>query len=96
MAHGVGGMICADGGCTVPGDVCKSFCAGADFVMLGGMLVLQKPIRGHYKYAPGEYPKGWQYMFMVGQNTKGVGVTGGGNATIRNRAIEKYGKSMGE
>ena len=37
-AHGVGGMVCADGGCTVPGDVCKSFCAGADFVMLGGML----------------------------------------------------------
>jgi len=37
-AHGVGGMICADGGCTVPGDVCKSFCAGADFVMLGGLL----------------------------------------------------------
>lgn len=36
--HGVGGMVCADGGCTVPGDVCKSFCAGADFVMLGGML----------------------------------------------------------
>ncbi len=37
-AHGISGMICADGGCTVPGDVCKSFCAGADFVMLGGML----------------------------------------------------------
>ena len=37
-AHGVGGMICADGGCTVPGDICKSFCAGADFVMLGGMI----------------------------------------------------------
>jgi len=37
-AHGVGGMVCADGGCTVPGDICKSFCAGADFVMLGGML----------------------------------------------------------
>lgn len=37
-AHGVGGMICADGGCTVPGDICKSLCAGADFVMLGGML----------------------------------------------------------
>lgn len=37
-AHGVGGMICADGGCTVPGDICKSFCGGADFVMLGGML----------------------------------------------------------
>lgn len=37
-AHGVSGAICADGGCTVPGDICKSFCAGADFVMLGGML----------------------------------------------------------
>ena len=37
-AHGVGGMICADGGCTVPGDICKSLCAGADFIMLGGML----------------------------------------------------------
>lgn len=36
--HGLGGMVCADGGCTVPGDVCKSLCAGADFVMLGGLL----------------------------------------------------------
>ena len=37
-AHGVGGMICADGGCTCAGDVAKAFGAGADFVMLGGML----------------------------------------------------------
>ena len=37
-AHGVGGMICADGGCTNPGDIVKAFGAGADFVMLGGML----------------------------------------------------------
>jgi len=37
-AHGLGGMICADGGCTCPGDVAKAFAAGADFVMLGGML----------------------------------------------------------
>jgi GMP reductase len=37
-AHGLGGLICADGGCTVPGDVAKAFGAGADFVMLGGML----------------------------------------------------------
>jgi len=60
-------------------------------VLLGGMLVLQKPIRGHYRFVPGEYPKGWQYMFMVGQNTKGVGAAGGGSSTIRKRAIEKYG-----
>ena len=37
-AHGLGGHIITDGGCTVPGDIAKSFGAGADFVMLGGML----------------------------------------------------------
>jgi GMP reductase len=30
--------IVADGGCTTPGDVAKAFAAGADYVMLGGML----------------------------------------------------------
>ena len=37
-AHGLGGHIIADGGCTTPGDVAKAFAAGADFVMLGSML----------------------------------------------------------
>jgi len=37
-AHGLGGHIIADGGCTCSGDVAKAFGAGADFVMLGGML----------------------------------------------------------
>ena len=37
-AHGLGGQICADGGCVVPGDLAKAFGAGADFIMLGGML----------------------------------------------------------
>ena len=37
-AHGLGGHIIADGGCTSPGDVAKAFAGGADFVMLGGML----------------------------------------------------------
>jgi len=37
-AHGLGGQIISDGGCAVPGDVAKAFGAGADFVMLGGML----------------------------------------------------------
>lgn len=37
-AHGLGGHIIADGGCSVPGDVAKAFGGGADFVMLGGML----------------------------------------------------------
>ena len=37
-AHGLRGLICADGGCTSPGDLAKAFGAGADFIMLGGML----------------------------------------------------------
>merc|ERR550532_35879 len=37
-AHGLKGHIISDGGCTCPGDICKAFGAGADFVMLGGML----------------------------------------------------------
>jgi len=37
-AHGLNAHIIADGGCTCPGDVAKAFGAGADFVMLGGML----------------------------------------------------------
>lgn len=37
-AHGLSGHVCADGGCVTPGDVAKAFAAGADFIMLGGML----------------------------------------------------------
>lgn len=37
-AHGLGGHIISDGGCTCPGDVAKAFGTGADFVMLGGMF----------------------------------------------------------
>ena len=35
-AHGLGGLIMSDGGCTVPGDFSKAFGAGADFIMSGG------------------------------------------------------------
>ncbi|MBU2712512.1 GMP reductase [Zooshikella harenae] len=37
-AHGLGGRIIGDGGCTCAGDVAKAFGGGADFVMLGGLL----------------------------------------------------------
>ena len=45
-AHGLGGHIIADGGCTCPGDVAKAFAAGADFVMLGGMLAGHDEVGG--------------------------------------------------
>ncbi len=37
-AHGLGGRICADGGCEVVGDFVKSIAGGADFVMSGSMF----------------------------------------------------------
>jgi GMP reductase len=37
-AHGMGGRICADGGCEYVGDVVKAIAGGADFVMSGSMF----------------------------------------------------------
>ncbi len=37
-AHGLKGHVCADGGIKEPGDLCKAFAAGADFVMIGSVL----------------------------------------------------------
>ena len=37
-AHGLNGHVMSDGGCSSPGDVAKAVAAGAEFVMLGGML----------------------------------------------------------
>jgi GMP reductase len=47
-AHGNQGHICSDGGCRVPGDVAKAFGAGADFVMLGGMLAGTEECEGEW------------------------------------------------
>ena len=48
-AHGLGGHIIADGGCTNSGDIVKAFAAGADFVMIGGMLAGQDECDGVVK-----------------------------------------------
>ena len=53
-AHGVGGHIMADGGCTCAGDVSKAFAAGADFVMLGGMLAGHTESAGQEEIVDGE------------------------------------------
>ncbi len=44
------GLICADGGCRIPADVCKAFAANADFVMLGGMLAGADECEGEWEY----------------------------------------------
>jgi GMP reductase len=58
-AHGNQGHICADGGCKTPGDVVKAFGAGADFVMLGGMLAGTDECEGEWVYhEDAKYVKG--------------------------------------
>lgn len=64
-AHGLGGLVCADGGCTVPGDIAKAFGAGADFVMLGGMLA------GHdQSEMPVEKEKGEKVVVFYGMSSE--------------------------
>lgn len=59
-----GGHVISDGGCTVPGDVCKAFGAGASFVMLGGMFA------GHDQ-CPGDFTdETKKYKFFYGMASK--------------------------
>ena len=50
------GLICADGGCRNAADICKAFAAGADFVMLGGMLAGVDECEGDWTYQPPYMP----------------------------------------
>lgn len=62
-AHGLGGMIVSDGGCTTPGDVAKAFGGGADFVMLGGMLAGHEESGGRIVEENGE-----KFMLFYGMS----------------------------
>lgn len=56
-AHGLGGHIMADGGCVCSGDIAKAFGAGADFVMLGGMLAGHDESDGDFVWENGKQYK---------------------------------------
>lgn len=65
-AHGVDGFIIGDGGITSPGDMCKAFGGGADFVMVGGQF------SGHNEN-PGdiiEEPDGKKYKMFYGMSSE--------------------------
>lgn len=59
-AHGLRGHVCADGGCSEPGDVAKAFGAGADFVMLGNMFAGHEECEGEWEYAVSEEGSHWR------------------------------------
>ena len=64
-AHGLGGHIISDGGCIRPGDVAKAFGAGADYVMLGGMLAGHKECEGEIIEEDGR-----KYVLFYGMSSK--------------------------
>ena len=65
-AHGVGGHIIADGGCNSSGDMVKAFAAGADFVMIGGMLAGHEECDGKLVFEDDvEEPGGMQFYGMA-------------------------------
>lgn len=72
-AHGLGGQIISDGGCAIPGDVAKAFGAGADFVMLGGMLAGHEESGGEMIEIKGEKFKQFYGMSSETAMKKHVG-----------------------
>jgi len=64
-AHGLGGQIVSDGGCTVPGDIAKAFGGGADFVMLGGILAAHDECEGTVVEEHGE-----KFMLFYGMSSE--------------------------
>lgn len=64
-AHGLGGQIISDGGCSIPGDIAKAFGGGADFVMLGGMLAGHDESSGDIIEKDGKY-----YKMFYGMSSK--------------------------
>ena len=64
-AHGVGGQVISDGGCTCAGDVAKAFGGGADFVMVGGMLAGHDESGGEQVVEDGK-----QFRLFYGMSSK--------------------------
>jgi len=63
-AHGLGGRIISDGGCSCAGDVAKAFGGGADFVMLGGMFAGHDESGGQLVQRAGQ-----QYKLFYGMSS---------------------------
>jgi GMP reductase len=72
-AHGLGGQIISDGGCSSPGDIAKAFGAGADYVMLGGMLAGHNESGGEIVERNGKPYKQFYGMSSVTAMKKHVG-----------------------
>ena len=76
VAHGLSsdvgrlGLICADGGCRYPADVAKAYAAGADFVMLGGMLAGTSECDGEWTYDENNERKSMSFYGMSSKKSQ--------------------------
>jgi GMP reductase len=87
-AHGLGALICGDGGCKHVGDVCKVFGTGADFVMLGSMFAGTDECEGE-----------WEYEYLCGKGTIQEfwqPMDPGTNTEVRKKTLKFYGMSSKE
>jgi len=99
-AHGMGGLICSDGGCRIPADVVKAFSGGSDFVMLGGMFAGTDECEGDWEYDEEQLKKdGLQYTFVAngfGKNVLTMNSTDEDIYTKYKKSFKFYGMSSKE
>lgn len=67
--------------------------AGCFAAVFGGMFAAQGYFRKFYGFHSNAIPKNAAYLFMVGQNTKMLGVVGGDNQHLRDKYIKQYGNT---
>lgn len=97
-AHGLKGLVCADGGCKVPGDVAKAFAAGADFVMLGGMLAGHDESGGNLlvrRYLTNELDENGERMVEERKTVEFYGMSSDTAMKRRYGSVAKYRASEG-
>lgn len=78
--------VCADGGITCPGDVAKAFGAGADYVMIGGMLA------GHEEGLPENYKDKTEFV----SNIHFYGMASKAAQQLHNGGVANYRASEGK
>jgi len=86
-AHGLGGHVIADGGCSSAGDVVKAFAGGADFVMLGGMLA------GHDQGGGEVITKWYETNELTHAPVRGSDITNYRKKIVEEQFVKFYGMS---
>ena len=81
-----GGLICADGGITCPGDIAKAYAAGADYVMIGGLFA------GHEEGLPENYKDKTEFV----SNIHFYGMASKAAQTLHNGGVADYRASEGK